>query len=196
MDISIQLQGVPEVIEALKGVPMGARWAIHHAIKDSLDTAKTEITRAIRERYNVPYGIVLAATGRPNVSGLTGWLEVKGSRVPLYLFPHRDIYPFGVAVQELQEGIPINLLHAFTPGNKGQRGNSRMKIYQREESGAPRLPIRWIMGLSVPEMAGETQHIQPRVEKAMEEQYYNRIEHYIQQFLRGNLIPGYRLKKP
>ncbi len=186
MDITIQLRGVDDVIRRLQSVPDGARWAMHHAIKDALATGKTEMTRAIRDRYNVPYGWVQGSIGTPKVTGLNGRLDIKGTRVPLYLFPHRDIFPYGVAIQEVKDALPINLLHAFVPKGWGPKG----KIYQREAAGAPRMPIHWIMGLSVPEMAGEIAHIKPRVEQAMEfghpgkkDGYYNRIEHYINQFL-------------
>jgi hypothetical protein len=203
MDIQIQLKGVQDVIDRLKEIPDGARWAIHHSIKDALATGKTEITKAIRDRYNVPYGWVQSAIGNMRVQGLTGSMQIAGTRVPLYLFPHRDIYPYGVAIEEIKDAPPINLLHAFTPGNKGVRGNSRLKIYQREGPGGERYPIRWIMGLSVPQMAGEIDHIVPRVEHAMEyghpgqkDGYYNRMEHYINMFLSGSLVPGYRLSPP
>src|SRR6266478_2950864 len=127
MDITIQLRGVDDVIRRLQSVPDGARWAMHHAIKD---------------RYNVPYGWVQGSIGTPKVTGLNGRLDIKGTRVPLYLFPHRDIFPYGVAIQEVKDALPINLLHAFVPKGWGPKG----KIYQREAAGAPRMPIHWIMG--------------------------------------------------
>jgi hypothetical protein len=190
VDIAIQLTNIAYVVKSLDSIKDGAKWALHHAIKDSLDTARTELTRAIRERYNVPYSWVLGAIGKPIVNGLMGFLDIKGTRVPLYLFPHKEIYPFGVAVQEVKGGMPINLLHAFMPKSLGG------KIYQREGESAPSYPIRWISGLSVPEMAGEESHIKPKVEKAMEAEYYRSVTNLIHQYLTGNLIPGFRNRRP
>jgi hypothetical protein len=196
VDIQIDIPNIKYVIDMLKNIPSGAKFALHHAIKDSLDSGRTALTKAIRERYNVPYSWVLNAVGRSQVSGLTGFLHITGSKVPLYLFPHRDIFPYGVAIEEVKGEAPINLLHAFTPGNKGTRGSSSLKIFQREGEGAPAYPIRWIMGLSVPEMADETKHVQSKVQLAMEQEYYRSINNLIRQYTSGNLIPGYRNKRP
>jgi hypothetical protein len=196
MDIQVEIPNIKQVVDALRNIPNGARFALHHAIKDSLDTARTTLTRAIRDRYNVPYSWVLNAIGKPSVQGLTGFLHITGSKVPLYLFPHRDIFPYGVAIEEVKGEPPINLMHAFTPGNKGTRGSSSLKIYQREGESAPSYPIRWIMGLSVPEMADETKHVQSKVQLAMEQEYYRSINNLIKQYTAGNLIPGWRNKRP
>jgi hypothetical protein len=192
MDISVQISNIKEVTEALQNVPNGARFALHHSIKDARESGRTALTKAIRGRYNVPYRWVLNAIGKPLVKDISGWLFVSGTKVPLYLFPHRDIYPYGVAISEVKDDPPINLLHAFSPGHKG----ARARIYQREGDHAPSMPIRWIMGLSVPEMAGETKHVQPIVEKAMSDEYYRSINNLIKQYLNGTLIPGYRNKRP
>jgi hypothetical protein len=189
MQYKIELKNTEEIISAFKDIPNGARVAVHYAIKDALDSGRTEMVRAIRDQYNVGYSMVLNAIKPTRVLGMTAELMVSSTRVPLYLFPHRDIYPYGVAIAERKDTEPINMLHAFTPAHTKDQ---KSKIFERESADFSRYPIRWIMGISITEMSMEREKIEPRVTKAIEDEYYRRIDHYLDEFTKGALIPGIR----
>jgi hypothetical protein len=118
-------------------------------------------------------GWVRKAIGEPSVFGTQGTLKASGSRAPAYLFPHRDIFPFGTAFTEVQSEA-TQLMHTFTLGHKN---NPAAKIYQRM-LGASRGPLQQIYGLSVPEMAdaGVTHGGGGDVGKKVEERIDARME--------------------
>ena len=177
VDIEVRIEGLEEAITKLSSIPGGARFALDHAIRDALTKARTQIARAARERYNVPYGWVLKAVGRPIVAGMTGMLQVAGTRAPLFLFPHRDLNPLGTQVQEIIVHS-MRLRHAFVT----KRG-----VMERGGPGAPRYPLHPVVGLSAPLMADEKTQVWPKIEKLMQETLAARLEHYIAQLLSGGI---------
>jgi hypothetical protein len=188
MLFKVELKNTEQIVEAFRGIPSGARTAVHFAIKDALDSGRTEMVRAIRDQYNIGYSYVLNAISPTRVLGMTASLQVSSNRTPLYLFPHRDIFPYGVAVAERKDST-VNLMHGFAPDHSRSQ---KSMLYQRENQSTEQYPIRWLMGISVTEMSMERKGIEPLVEKAIEDEYYSRIDHYLDQFTKGVLIPGLR----
>src|ERR1700741_3610685 len=168
VDIEVKIEGLDEVIARLSSVAGGAAFALNNAIRDALTKARTSIARAARERYNIPYGWVLKSVGRPMVAGMTGMLRVAGTKASLALFPFRDINPRGTQVREMIDRYMI-LRHAFVRSGK---------VLERPYSGAPRYPIRHIVGLSAAQMADEKTQVWPEVEKLMQETLAARLSHY------------------
>lgn len=199
--VEVTVPGIEGIIKATAGIPHAAGASIFFAIRDALKVGRTALlgrgknNAGITSRYSVGYNRLLEAVGNPTVNGMTGVLNIQGPRLPLAMFPHKDIYPYGVAIQELQPaaGLPINLLHAFvTPGGG---------IYQREGPGAASYPIRWIMGLSIAEMAHQAD-VSKKVEKAINDQLPVRLFHYMDLFIKQTMIANrtprgtYTIKKP
>jgi hypothetical protein len=177
VDLEVKLEGVDEVIAKLSSIPGGAAFAISHAIRDALSKARTQIARAARERYLVPYGWVLKAEGRPIVAGMTGMLKIAGTKAPLSLFPFKDVRPYGTQVQELVAHY-MTLRHAFVRGGG---------VMERMGPKASRYPIRHMVGLSAPQMADEKSQVWPQVERLMQETLAERLEHYVAQLLSGGI---------
>lgn len=177
VDIEVKIEGLDEVIAKLSSVPGGAAFALNHAIGDALTKARTQIARAARERYNIPYGWVLKSVGRPMVAGMTGMLRVAGTKASLALFPHRDINPLGSQVQEMISHFML-LKHAFVREGK---------VFERPYAGAPRYPIRHLVGLSAAQMADEKKQVWPEIEKALQATLAARLEHYISAILSGDI---------
>src|SRR5438876_10704477 len=132
VDIELKVENLDKVFSQLSAVPGGASFAIGNAIRDALAGARTQIARAARERYKVPYGWMLKSIGRPMVAGMTGTLQVAGTKASLSLFPFRDMNPRGTQVQEMVTHY-MTLRHAFVRGGK---------VFQRQGPGASRYPLR------------------------------------------------------
>lgn len=177
VDIEVKIENLDEVISKLSSIPGGAAFALNHAIRDALTKARTQIARAARERYLVPYGWVLKAEGRPIVAGMTGMLKIAGTKAPLSLFPFKDVRPYGTQVQELIAHYMM-LKHAFVTSGG---------VMNRTGPGSPRYPIRHMVGLSAPQMADEKTQVWPQVERLMQETLAERLEHYIAQLLSGGI---------
>src|SRR5258708_15935658 len=125
--ISVDAPYLQDVINALSAYPKVVKSAIHFSIKDALRAGRTtligrgEHNEGITSRYNVNYNEMLAAIGNPKVFGMSGILNISGHRIPLSEFPNREIFPYGVAIAELKEGPPINILHAFKDKRSEER---------------------------------------------------------------------------
>lgn len=197
--LTVEAPSINVVAKALQAVPKYAKSAISNSIKDALKAARTTLigrgpaaeSEGIRSRYNIPYNKLLSAIGQPRTFGMSGQLNITGHRLPLWYFPSRDISPYGTATAELKDAPPANMLHAFMRNGI---------IYQREGRGTPRLPIHWVMGLSVAEMAKESKTVYPKVKARMEEQLAKRLWHYldlqIKAVAQGTPITGFKKGKP
>ncbi len=179
MEINIALSGVDQTVKRLRSIPGGARTALVRSILKALRSGRTAAAKAARERYVIPYGWLLKAIGRPRISSLTGYLHVSGTKAPLSMFPHRDIYPYGVAIQELKEGPPINLLHAFAHGAG--------PVLERETKETRRYPLRSMVGLSAPAMIGQKTQVFPKLQDQMEIVMYKELERQIKGILSGEI---------
>lgn len=100
-EINITPKGLEETIQRLRAVPGGAKRSLTHAILFALRGAKTEVSKATRAKYDTPLKYVRDAIGQPRMQNLSGYLRVSGSKLPLEVFPNRDLYPHGVSISEL-----------------------------------------------------------------------------------------------
>ncbi len=181
MEVNIILEGVPEAIRRLRGVPGGARVAIQQAILFGLRKARRMAAKDAQERYNIPYGWLIKAIGRPRISVLTGFLRVTGSKASLSMFPHREIFPYGVAISELKEGPPINLLHSFAHGSG--------PILERETKDTPRYPLRTMFGLSAPKMIGQRTQVFPELQSQIKKEVEPELKRLVELVLSGHIVP-------
>jgi hypothetical protein len=125
IDIEIKLD-TEEAIERLKGIPGGAETAIRSAIRSGLAKAKTAIVASIKKSFTTPLSYIRKAIGTPRYSGigaaLTGRLEIKRSRLPIRIFPHRQLPDAGGAIfgtdpplRVFGGGIPLNGALQYAP---------------------------------------------------------------------------------
>jgi hypothetical protein len=167
--ISIQVnpEQLNHVISTLSGIVGGAPFAVNEAIRYTLRRVKTKSGQAATERYNISSRWVTGQAGAPIVGGMSGRMIIAGTRAPLQLFPHTSVWPGGVEVEELK-GRATRVRHAFVPG-----------VMTRMGPGAPRYPIKPMVGVSAPEMVGESTQVWPNIEAFMEEVMMQRLEHNI-----------------
>jgi hypothetical protein len=181
MEVNVEIVGVDKVIARLRRVPGGARVALQYSILYALRRGRTEAARAARERYVIPYGWLLKAIGRPHISALSGWLNVSGTKAKLAEFPHRSIFPYGVAIQELKAGTPINLVHAFVHGPG--------PILERETPQTRRYPLRTLTGLSAPQMIAQKTQVFPNLQSKLEFHLNNELQRLTRLLLAGDIVP-------
>jgi hypothetical protein len=183
--LKVSIPDLQKILANFRGTPKEITKLLGLSIKDALAAGRTALigrggaSEGIRSRYNVKYRTMLQAIGRPRVFGITGSLNISGPKIPLFEFPTTDSGESGVYVSEIKGQTPINLRHAFQVTRKGP-------VYQRETPHGPRIPIRWVMGLSVPEMA-KSSKVMPATEARIKEQLAKRLWHYISQFNAGTL---------
>ena len=179
---NVSIPDLSAIIKHLAATPKEVQRILKFATMDALGQGRTTLIgrgpakemEGIRARYNIGYNKILKAIGKPRYQGLGAALDISGPKIPLQDFGQsRDIYPYGVAVTELKDGYPVNILHAFKRNGK---------IYQREGPKAPRMPIRWVPGLAVAEMAAQHTQVMPAVEKRIKEALIRRLAHYIDLF--------------
>lgn len=160
-EINITIKGLEENIQRLRAVPGGAKWSLTHAILYALRGAKTEIAKSVRSKYAAPLKYVRDAIGQPRLQNLSGYLRVSGSKLPLEVFPHQDIFPGGIRIEEVKNKMTV-IRHAFS-----------QRVYQRQSAAVKRYPIGRIFGLSVPAMAGSRAlpSIRERLERDLNSEY-------------------------
>ena len=182
MEVSVTITNLKEVVEKVHDIPGASRFALQQSIMYALRRGRTVAAKAATERYNVPYRSVLKAIGTPHLNGLIGSLNVSGSRFPLSTFPTREIFPFGVAIQELRTDValPINLLHAFVRGGR---------VMERETPATTRYPIMPMVGLSAPAMIAQKSQVFPILEKALQEDVDTELERLVRVILSGDVVP-------
>ncbi|MGD0178754.1 MAG: hypothetical protein ABSC15_02985 [Terriglobales bacterium] len=169
------------VRKQLGAFPGAAKWALQQSILKALRQGRTKAAQAAagsKGRYTIPYTWVLRQIGTPRISGLTGFMKASGSKAPLSMFPFKDIYPYGVAAQELKPeyGLPVNIRHAFG-----------WNAFVRAGRGAPRFPIHRMVGLSAPQMIGEQSEVLPKIEKSLAEDQQAELGRLMYQIVSGNL---------
>jgi hypothetical protein len=183
----ITIPDLSPILKHLAATPKEVQRILRLATMDAVGQGRTTLIgrgpaaemEGIRARYNIGYNKILSAIKKPRYQGLGAVLDISGPKIPLQDFGQsRDIYPYGVAVTELKDGYPVNILHAFKRNGK---------IYQREGPKAARIPIRWVPGLAVAEMAKQHTQVYPAVEKRIKEALVKRLSHYLDLFHKGGL---------
>jgi len=192
-DITIKLEGMPELISALKAIPGGARFAVQGATKKALGSARTTIDRAIRARYNIGQQSVLSKIGRPRLGVVGGSITVKASRFALPMFTARDINPGGVLARILKDRAS-DYQHAFiVKGGNRLPGAKSFPIMHRLTD--QRYPIAgYVAPESVAEMAA-TSKVNPVIEDRINEVLYKEMTRLLQGILSGSIsVPKYFAK--
>jgi hypothetical protein len=179
MEVNLEIKGIRGVVNTLRDVPGGARFALRAAIIYALRRSRTEAKKLATSRYNVTPAAILKAIGTPTLNGLTGILRASGSRFPLSEFPHREIVPYGVVISELKNEPPINLLHAFVRGGR---------VLERTTPQGPRLPIWPMVGRSVPGMIGDSP-LWPKLEESLQKDLDTELSRLVSVILAGGIIP-------
>ena len=184
-DFTVQLKpSADEIAKLLQSIPGAAQPAVRLSIGDALRSGRSLLASSsgIRERYNLPLSPLLAALGTPRVSGPYGVLNIEGKRIPLSVFPH-SFSSVGARV-EILKGHPVYLHHAFQAGDLEG-------IYERD-TGVGRYPIHPMVGVSIPQMAGQKE-VAAKATQRINEQLNKRMQHYISAFLKGQ-IQSFNLK--
>jgi hypothetical protein len=181
MELKIQITGVESLEAKLKKVPAGAKIAISRAINDGIRKARTEIKKSIGQIYNLQSGRILSALKRElpvfsSPGSLFGLLHIESTKFNVEDFAARDNFPAGVNFQEIR-GQNSGLSHAFIR----TMASGHIGVFGRV-GGGPRLPIREITGLSIPQML-ENPKVEPKWEHAVEETVAARLEHHVSHLL-------------
>jgi hypothetical protein len=191
-DITITLEGLPELINALQGIPGGARFAVQQSTKKALGGARTIIDRAVRARYAIGQQAVLSKISRPQFGAIGGKIEVKDKRFALSMFPSHDVYPAGVLVDFLRS-TPSRYAHAFTIERARLPGAKSDPIVHRV--GDARYPIAGAAAPeSVPEMVASSK-VLPGIEEKINSALYKEMARLMQGVLSGAIkVPSYYAK--
>ena len=186
--LNVSIPDLAVILKHLIATPKEMLRVLRLSTMDAVGQGKTTLIgrgpakdmEGIRKRYNIGYNKISAYIGKPKWRGVGAELDVSGPKLPLHDFgKSKDIYPYGTATTELRDGYPTNMMHAFM--HHGE-------IYQRQGGPkAPRIPIRWVPGLSVAEMAAQRTEVFPAVEKRIKEALVRRLAHYIDLFNKAGL---------
>jgi hypothetical protein len=177
--IVIQIKNLDEVREKLKDFPKGMKRALPDAIRRALITGRKVASDAVSIRYMAKVGWVKESLGNPVIVGMSGFMHSKSTKAPLAMFPHTDRWPVGVSVRELKRASRMLIRHAFVP-------SSINKVLVRAGGrGSARYPLKEMVGLSAPEMLEDERDVQPRIEAAIEETLYRRLNDNIERILSG-----------
>ena len=181
--IEISAAGIEKYQSILEGMGANGEKALRAALSRGSQTAKAEATRQVKTRYAIKAGEI-RSSGRvffkaPGAGGLIGELKFAGNRIPLYKFDVNPKTPAGInGFKSIVKGhgrkdtSPAAFENAFVAKMK----SGHIGVFERETDKA--LPIRQIMGLSVPEMVGAQETREPVLEKAAET-IEKRLEHEI-----------------
>lgn len=182
MDIEVKLDKAKydEVRNRLAHLPRKARFALTNAIRYALRRGRTQALRLAGERYHLgsqysqAYRWALRAMGNVRMSGTTGFVHVRGSKIPLMLFPHQDFWPIGTEIYEMTQGSPMIQKHVFG-----------REAWHRKQKGAPRYPIFHAVGLATAQMVGQATEVQPKLEKSITADLYKELNRLMEVALAG-----------
>jgi hypothetical protein len=181
-ELNIRVDGIPEVIEKLQGLPDATRWCLQQSILHCLRHGKAESSRIVRSRYLIGARNVLAAIGTPRLSGVSsGFIRATGSKFPLSMFPHQLFEGRGIQIQEMAEGPPVTLRHAFNE-----------RIFERKTPQTARYPImRMVSAASVPQALAE-KHVFPKLQDVLQRDVNSELQRLVRGVLSGAIKPGRR----
>jgi hypothetical protein len=155
------------------------------ALNRAAQTARKTASEVVRQQYTLKstdvrktFRLQKASRGR-----LTAVLISSGEHLGLTHFKHSPRTPRpknppreGLKVS-VTKGKQTQFRHAFIADFYG------LKIFQRE--GKSRLPIRKLVGPSVPQIVGGLK-VRPRIESEAAKMYLKRLDHEIKRTLEGN----------
>ena len=164
----------------LSQIPKGAETALSRAINRTIQSARTEIVKVVRERYTLKSSEIRNSFTivKANKDTLTGEIRSKGSRLNAARFSHK---PGGDTTGNKRQPVTV----AFTKGKrfKVDRGFVYQgNIYKRQ--GKARLPISPMLGPSIPHLIGNQENIE-KIESNMTETFNKRLNHELEVVLKG-----------
>ena len=187
--IEIDMEQLARYQGILAGMGVNGEKALRAALSRGSQTAKAEATRQVKKRYALKAGDI-RGSGKvffksPGTGNLIGELRFAGNRIPLYKFDVNPKTPAGInGFKSIVKGhgrkdtSPAAFESAFIARMK----SGHVGVFERETD--KELPIRQIMGLSVPEMVGAYESREAIMEKATET-IEKRLEHEISRIIGG-----------
>lgn len=164
----------------LSQIPRGAESAISRAINRTMQGARTQIVRVVKERYTLKATDIRQTLSvvKSDKNTLTGEIKSRGTQLNASHFMHR---PHGDTTGNKRRQVFVS----FTKGKRFSVDRGFVwqgRIYKRE--GKKRLPIQSMYGPSVPQMIGSKESIE-RIERGMTDTFNKRIMHEIDVSLKG-----------
>ena len=151
-------------IAGLKHIQGGCKPAVENAVKQGLDSARSQARIFAKTRYLVPKDILEAAmTRKAKVEGafastIQGTVVFRGGHIDLNIVQHRDQAPGGVAYRLMRGasgrgrtgGALTVMPHAFVPSLRTRQGRSGAASLERV--GDSRYPLKHPAGPATPWM--------------------------------------------
>ena len=164
----------------LSQIPHGAETAMSRAINRTVQGARTQIVRVVKERYTLPATDIRQTLSvvKSDKKTLTGEIKSRGTQLNASRFMHK---PHGDTTGKKRRQVFVS----FTKGNRFSVDRGFVwqgRIYKRE--GVKRLPFKALQGPSVPQMIGNKENIE-KIEQSMTETFNKRIMHEIDVSLKG-----------
>jgi hypothetical protein len=171
----------------LAAIPGALEAIFRRAVRRGVAGINKVVVGAVRSGYNLAPAYIRDAIKPPQFSkdGLSATVRISGSRVPLYLFPARDIYPQGTEVFE-QTSSSFVLKHFFRP-NHPRRKVAGERFWERIGKGDPAATFRSMTGLSVPQMAAAPKS-EEQIREAVETRVLDTVHQIANQVLLGRLV--------
>lgn len=164
----------------LSRTPNGTQKAVSRAINRALNSMRTEATKGVRQHYYVQAKSVNETfkINRASQNNLSGSLISRGKRLRVDKFrvkPNRDTTGKNrTAVKiEIKKGSTFIAEKGFV---------HKSTVFQR--IGPKRLPIKVVLGASVPQML-QNANVKDNVEKAGLNTFNKRINHEVKALLKG-----------
>lgn len=187
--IEVDARGIEQAQELLKDIPGASKKAVSTALRKSLQNAKKEAVKKVRERYTIRKAGYVSRTIKMKVENMTGILSSKG--------PVNDLSYFKTNPKTVPKRRPPKGKYLYSQVVKGQGGTiahaflAKMKsghvgVFQRAGHGASNasLPISKLSGPSTPQMLGSPS-VTEFIAKKMLERMDKNLEHEIDAFLKG-----------
>lgn len=180
--IDINNNHIKEVKRALGPFQKKAPLIMARALKRAQTNVQKNISKETRARYHVKAKDVkeTLSAERPTRYRIQATVISKGYRLPLAKFKvspiKRPNRPRHIKVS-VKKGNTAELLHAFIANINGNR------VMERKE--VTRLPIKQLMGPSVPEMVGNDESVKIISKEAIVT-YNKRLNHGISRALEGH----------
>ncbi len=166
------------------------------AINDSLKTGRTSLKREISQKYNLKQQEIEKNTkiNKCSASNLKGGsIKVSSRRLTIGTSTHFSITPKSyasskgikvakrkIATATIRKKSKEQVKHAFIANPSNPKVGNTMLWIKMNKSGNQIAPLKTI---SIPQMA-ENKNVIQEVQKAMQEKYNNRFEHYMNRNLK------------
>ena len=183
--ITVDASALEKAAELLAGIPGAPEKAAKTAIRKSINGAKTDAKKKVRERYTIKQKYV-TRTIQTKMEGLSARLISKGPVNDLSYFitkpksvPKRRLAVGKYLYSQVVKGQGGTIAHAFLANM--QSGHVGV---MRRTNGNASLPIEKLAGPSTPQMIGHPTVVS-FLETKVEERLSKNMEHEVEAFLMG-----------